>query len=190
MVSFTRNVVRPVVINYFLARDWLDSRVTYNPLGARMHNDPYPAYAALRDKDPIHWSHLTKGWVVTRYDDVDAILRDHKRFSSAGDRPNREPGSPLADEPPGMLFLDPPDHTRLRSIVSKAFTPRSIEEMRPRIRQIVDDLLDQIEDSGTVDIIDALAYPLPVIVIAKMLGVPPEDRAEFKAGSNSVARTL
>jgi pimeloyl-[acyl-carrier protein] synthase len=187
--TLVRPIVRPMVINYFLARDWMRSRVIYNPLSSRMHDDPYPSYAKLRKRDPIHWSHLTKGWVFTRYDDIDAILRDWKRFSSA-DRPARDPDSPLANEPLAMLFQDPPDHTRLRGIVSKAFTPKSIEALRPRIRAIVDELLDAVEDGAPVDIIDALAYPLPVIVIAEMLGVPAADRAEFKAWSNIVARTL
>ena len=187
--TLVRPIVRPLVINYLLARDWMRSRVVYNPLSPRMHDNPYPSYARLRERDPIHWSHLTKGWVFTRYDDIDAILRDWKRFSSA-DRPPRDPKSPLANEPLAMLFQDPPDHTRLRAIVSKAFTPRSIEALRPRSRAIVDELLDAVEDGTDIDMIEALAYPLPVIVIAEMLGVPAEDRADFKAWSDIVARTL
>ncbi len=89
-----------------------------------------------------------------------------------------------------MLFTDPPDHTRLRGLVSKAFTPRSIGAMGPRVREIVDELLDEIDESGEVDIIDALAFPLPMIVIAEMLGVPAKDRDRFRAWSAPVARTL
>ena len=190
MVSI-RGVIRPVAIQYLVARDWMKSRVTYNPLAGHMHDDPYPNYAKLREKDPMHWSHLSQSWVFTRFDDIDAILRDGKRFSSA-DRPDeRMPhDNPFADEPASMLFSDPPDHTRLRGLVSKAFTPRAITEMEPRIAEIVDELLAGIEDGATVDLIDVLAYPLPVIVIAEMLGIPAEDRTRFRAWSHIVARTL
>ena len=87
-------------------------------------------------------------------------------------------------------ILDPPDHTRIRSLVSKAFTPRSVAELQPRIRQIVDDLLDAVGDRDRFDLIEAFAYPLPVIVIAEMLGVPAQDRDRFKFWSNDVALTV
>ena len=96
--------------------------------------------------------------------------------------------------PPGlglsMLDRDPPDHTRLRGLVSKAFTPRALESLRPRIQQIVDGLLDQIERRGEMDLIEEFAYPLPVIVICEMLGVPVEDHERFKHWGRDIARGL
>jgi hypothetical protein len=91
---------------------------------------------------------------------------------------------------PTMLTSDPPVHTRLRKLVSKAFTPRAVENLRPRIQEIVDDLLTDAEKAGSMDLVTALAYPLPVIVISEMLGVPPEDRAMFKKWSDEVVATL
>ena len=187
-----RSLIQPVVIQYFQAREWLQSGVAYNPLSSALHADPYPKYRQLREKDPVHRSPMMGGWVLTRYDDVDTILRDWKRFTSSEGPRSRydQDDQPFSGEPPSMLFSDPPDHTRLRGLVSKAFTPRSISAMRPRIREIVDELLDEIDEGGEVDMIDALAFPLPVIVIAEMLGIPAEDRDQFRAWSAPVARTL
>ena len=89
-----------------------------------------------------------------------------------------------------MLFLDPPDHTRLRALVNKAFIPQAIEALKPRIRGIAEALLDQIQDAAAFDVIQTIAYPLPVIVMAELLGVPPEDRAQFKLWSDQRARLL
>jgi cytochrome P450 len=133
-------------------------------------------------------------WVLSRYADVDTVLRDHKRFSS--DSRNRQ-GSRVrqvqtmaAGGEPSMLFLDPPDHTRLRALVSKAFTPQAIDALKPRIQAIVTELLDQIATPAAFDLIDTIAYPLPVIVMAELLGVPPQDRAQFKIWSEQRARAL
>jgi cytochrome P450 len=131
-------------------------------------------------------------WVITRYQDVDTILRDHKHFSSDV-RNRRSPrfratGGVPSD--PNMLVLDPPDHTRLRALVSKAFTPSAIAALEPRIRVIVGELLDQIAAPAGFDLIETIAYPLPVIVMAELLGVPPEERAQFKMWSDQRARVL
>jgi cytochrome P450 len=131
---------------------------------------------------------------VTRYHDVDVILRDHRRYSNDGRNRVFSPGSRQAalgaQEEPGMLFLDPPDHTRLRALVNKAFTPQTIEALEPRIRTITAELLDQIDDPTAFDLMEAMANPLPVIVIAELLGVPPADRVQFKIWSDQRARTL
>jgi cytochrome P450 len=118
------------------------------------------------------------------------VLRDHRRFSSNRRKAATYFPDPLGDELISLLSLDPPDHTRLRSLVNKAFTPRRIESLRPRIEQTVDDLLGAVNDASPFDIIQTLAYPLPVIVIAAMLGIPPEDRDRFKVWSDDLARTL
>ncbi|HVM40354.1 MAG TPA: cytochrome P450 [Acidimicrobiia bacterium] len=136
-------------------------------------------------------------FVLTRYADVLAVLRD-SRFSAnpahatlrpadAVSAPARSAGSAL------MLFMDPPDHTRLRRLVSKAFTPKAVEALRPRVAEIVDDLLDEFADrarEGAVDLIASVAYPLPVVVICEMLGVPAEDRDQFHQWSADATRLL
>jgi cytochrome P450 len=172
--------------------------VQYNPFIPEVHANPYPMYARLRAEDPIHWSPLMEAWVLTRYDDVAAVLTD-SRFSA--DR--RQARNRFADEiarreeefgPFGrtrtMLTSDPPEHTRLRRLVSKAFTPRMVEGLRPRIQAIVDELLDEAAQNGRMDVIRDLAYPLPVIVIAEMLGVPPEHRDQFKHWSDEIVGVL
>ncbi|MBI3326071.1 MAG: cytochrome P450, partial [Nitrospinae bacterium] len=188
-----QTLIRPIAIRAMLAKEWWQSGVTYKPLSARFYLNPYPKYTELRSKDPVHWSILANAWVFSRYADVDAILRDHKRFSNDPRNrlnPRTLSAAMLSPRGPSMLFLDPPDHTRLRSLVNKAFTPHAIEALKPRIRQIVEELLDQIADAASFDLIEAVAYPLPVIVIAELLGVPAEDRARFTAWSHRRARTL
>lgn len=180
-----------------LLQERISSGVTFNPLNARFRENPYPAYRELQMKDPVHWSMLTRGWVLTRYADVIEVLRDD-RFSA--DRMKAEVGPRVRTERQGspfqgfldqsLLSLDPPDHTRLRALVSTAFTPRTIESMRGHITDIVNELLDAVQDQGRMDLIQDLAYPLPVIVIAEMLGVPIEDRAKFKAWSDDLGAAL
>ncbi len=123
------------------------------------------------------------GWGLTRYEDVDKVLRDHRRFSNGG-------RSFTGLGPETLLDLDPPDHTRLRSLVSKAFTPRSVTKLTPRIDEIIEELLDDIGERRRFDLMEDYAFPLPVIVIAEMLGVPPEDRAQFKDWSTDIAITV
>ena len=167
--------------------------VAYNPLSARTVQDPYPVYAALRDRAPVHRSRLLRAWVFTRHADVGAILRDHRRF---GNDPRTGTLSPrqLAMLPPPheftLLFLDPPDHTRLRALVGKAFTSRAVNALESRIRGILGALLDDIDDPSAFDLMEAVARPLPVIVMAEMLGVPAEDRARFAVWSAQRARLL
>ncbi|MEE9278226.1 MAG: cytochrome P450, partial [Dehalococcoidia bacterium] len=187
-----RPLIRPLAMRGLLFKERLRSGVSFNPLAPAFQQDPYPKYAELRERDPVHWGVLTKAWVLSRYEHVDAILRDPARFASderrAGDQaPAYE--NPLGEER-SLLRLDPPDHTRLRTLVTRAFTPRAIESMALRVREIVETQLDPVRDGATVDIMAVLAYPLPVTVIAEMLGVPAEDRDRFKVWSNAVARTL
>ena len=191
--SVLRKIVKPVAIRVMVAREWWQSGVTYNPLSPSVYTDPYPTYDRLRDKDPVHWSPLLDSWVFSRYKHVDSILRDHKRFSND----TRKRGNPshidesfYLNNQPSMLFRDPPDHTRLRALVSRAFTPAVIEGLAGHIRTIADDLLDQIDDPSGFDLMEAIAAPLPVIVIAELLGVPIEDRPQFQIWSRHRARGL
>ncbi len=193
MSTAFHRLIRSVAMRALLVREWLQSGVAYTPLSPRVYTDPYPLYDRLRTRDPVHWSVLMGSWVVSRYADVDAILRDHKRFSN-DPRQRRDartlPASTMTSGEQSMLFSDPPDHTRLRALVNKAFTPQAVSALEPRIRAIVAELLDAIADPAAFDLIEALAYPLPVIVMAELLGVPPEDRVQFKVWSDQRARAL
>ena len=166
--------------------------VQFNPMDPAFVADPYPTYHRLRAEDPVHHSPLGF-WVMTRYSDVMAMLRDPRLI--------KEPIAAfvaarfgLAVPPPGlglsMLDRDPPDHTRLRGLVSKAFTPKALESLRPHIQQIVDDLLADAAGKGQMDLIEEFAYPLPVRVICEMLGVPVKDHERFKAWGLDIARGL
>jgi len=163
----------------------------FDPMDPEFLADPYPTYHRLRAEDPVHPSPLGF-WVLTRYDDVVSVLRDPRFVKEpiAAAIAARFGGTP----PPGfglsMLDRDPPDHTRLRALVSKAFTPRVVEALRPHIQQIVDGLLDRAEPAGGMDLIEEFAYPLPVIVICEMLGVPVSDHERFKQWSLDLARGL
>ena len=193
MALSLRQALRSAMINTVLLGERWRSGVAYNPLSAQMAQNPYPSYANLRARDPVHRSRLMNAWVFTRYADVDAILRDYRNFSNDprnGELSRRRRASLPAPDDYTMLFLDPPDHTRLRGLVNKAFTPRAINALEPHIRSLVESLLDQIGDPASFDLIEVLAHPLPVIVIAEMLGVPPEDRAQFRVWSNRRARLL
>jgi cytochrome P450 len=154
--------------------------------------DPYPIYHRLRAEDPVH-RHPIGFYVLTRYEDVSAFLRD-PRFGKSGYQALFErrfgggpEGSWLALS---MLFRDPPDHTRLRALVSQAFTPRVVDTLRGRIQAIVDRLLERAAGAPRMDVIEELAYPLPVTVISELLGVPAGDSETVKAWSRDVARAV
>jgi cytochrome P450 len=154
--------------------------------------DPYPVYHRLRAEDPVH-HHPLGFYVLTRYEDVAAFLRD-ARFGKSGYQALFEArfgGGPDASWLAlSMLFRDPPDHTRLRALVGKAFTPRVVETLRPRVQAVVDQLLDRVAGAGCMDVIEDLAYPLPVTVISELLGVPVGAADQVKAWSRDVARAL
>ena len=170
--------------------------IVFNPLDPAFRQDPYPVYSRLVREDPVH---ITPFGVkaFSRLTDCTAILRDHKRFSSddrnaGGVAPERNSGtdSIVSEEDRPFLFMDPPDHTRLRRLVNLAFTPRALESMRPRIQHLVDELVDAVEGKGEMDAIADLAYPLPVSVICEMLGVPREDEPQFRVWSRILAGSL
>ena len=160
--------------------------------------NPYPLYQQLRNYDPVLWDETLNAWVLTSYNDVLNVLRD-PRFSAA--RMDMTPDwvpeewlemlkPPMRALARQMLFLDPPDHTRLRSLVARAFTPRVVESMRSRIQQIVDSLIDEMLARGRANLIADFTYPLPAIVIAELLGVPPEDREQFTRWSGDFGAIL
>jgi cytochrome P450 len=158
--------------------------------------DPYSLYRKWREESPMH--HSEAGfWTLTRYDDIVAVLRDD-RFSvdpKNATVPEEILGPPPADqsmfrELSGrvLLFTDPPDHTRIRGLVTKAFTRRTIEQIRPHVEEIVSDLLEGVD--GEMDVIADFAYPLPALVICELMGVPVEDRDRFKGLSGDIAPIL
>ena len=158
--------------------------------------DPYPRYEQLRSEDPVHWNEGIQAWVLTGYQDVLDALRDPRlsaeRISAlmrlAGDGEGLEA---LEQTFLGMmLFADPPDHTRLRSLANKAFTPGVLEGMRSQIQNTVDRLLDDVQEQGGMEVISELAYPLPAMVISEILGVADGDMDRFKKWSNDIAAFL
>ena len=153
--------------------------------------NPYPAYQFLRDAAPI-WRLPTGEWLVSTHAACTAVLRDprmgHNNTGEITPEVAAEPA--VASLMRTMLMVDPPFHTRLRSLVTKAFTARRVEELRPRIEAIVDDLLDAVEDNGGMDVIHDFAHKLPVTVICDMLGVPEKDRAQFLNESTVRGRIL
>lgn len=171
--------------------------VMFNAMLGDLRSDPYPVYKAMREADPIMWNDFLQAWLLTGYDDVHAVLKDNPRFSSDRQRSSNRLVSQVMDQQqpslmrrtPTMLSSDPPAHTRMRTLVNKAFTPRAVEKMRPHIQEIADHLLDAVED-GRVDVVKNLAIPLPIIVIAEMLGVSPSDREQFKTWSTEIAGVL
>ena len=168
------------------------AQTEFNPFDPAVVADPYPYYRRMREEDPVHRNASIRAWFLTRHADVCELLRDD-RFSSDGTRSERyvEPLPGRGRPGRSMLVVDPPDHTRLRSLVSKAFTPRMVEQLRPRIESIAADLVDRLASGPQeTDLIGQFAYPLPVIVIAEMLGVPARDRAQFQEWSAIVVRGL
>lgn len=187
----------------------------YHPFSSEVALNPYPYYSWLREEDPLHYVEDLDFYVVSRYEDVYAILKNPALFSSqAGMGLLMGTGAPgklrefmRARNPSGfgalsyeemssmrtLISSDPPDHTRLRRLVSKPFTPKAMTSLEPRIRKICDELVSDLflaNEDGKADLIEHLAYPLPVIVIAEMLGIPAERRAEFKRWSDDVVGLL
>ncbi|HEX5479074.1 MAG TPA: cytochrome P450 [Dehalococcoidia bacterium] len=165
----------------------LPDGLALTPFDPGFAENPHPALDLLRERDPIHWDDAFKRWVMTRHDDIDALLRDRSLSSdprNAGEGTFMRLFAGDREGDPSILFLDPPQHTRLRGLVTKAFTPRAVEEMAPRIQQIIDGLLDAVAGRPAFDLIASFAGPLPTIVIAEMLGVDPADRAQFKEWSD------
>jgi cytochrome P450 len=174
----------------------------FDPFDPQWASDPFPLYADLRRRAPIHRNDLGF-WVVARHADCLAVLRDRRASSDslnvAVERMPQGLRTPVGEDDPiaaamiemrPFLFRDPPDHTRLRGLVSKAFTPKVVESLRTRTQQVVDELLDAALDAGRVDLLEAFAYPLPVRVICDLLGVPAEDQDRFKDWSDALARGL
>ncbi len=156
--------------------------------------DPYPLLRELRETAPVHRAGFADFWILTRFEDCRAALRDPRLGSPepgddapsllASSRPRRSGG------PRALLFLNPPDHTRIRSLVSRAFTPRRVERLRPAVEAMTSELLDAVADAGECDLIEALAFPLPANVISELVGVPVADRDWLRPLMSDLAATL
>nr|WP_241267334.1 cytochrome P450 [Streptomyces scabichelini] len=161
--------------------------------------DPYPAYAWLREHSPVHRTTLPSGveaWLVTRYTDAKQALADqrlsknpvHHSEDAQGKSKTGIPGERSANLMTHLLNIDPPDHTRLRRLVSKAFTPRRVAEFEPRVQELTDRLIDQFADKGSADLIHEFAFPLPIYAICDLLGVPREDQDDFRDWAGMMIR--
>jgi cytochrome P450 len=167
----------------------------YHLLDPEVLANPYPLFRRLRTEDPVHWDAFLHTWVVTRFVDVLEVL--HTFSALRTHTPEKLNAMGLSEMSPiaqlmvkQMLFMDPPAHTRLRSLASQAFGPARVAVLRSHIREIVNRLLDSVQDKGQMDIIRDLAEPLPAIVTAEMLGVPLSDRLRLKAWSADFAEML
>ena len=167
----------------------------FNPLSPDYIRDPYPSYERLRTTDPMHLTPFG-AYVASRHAEVSLVLRDKRFGKDFVERSSRRYGPQIMEEPVfrsmrhWMLQQDPPDHTRLRGLVVKAFTARRVEDMRPRIQQIVDETLDRIVGQGHMDLIEDFAFRLPVTIICDMLGIPEDHREVFYTSSRDGGRLL
>jgi len=161
----------------------------FNPIDEATRRNPFPTYRRARREAPVYAHPGLPVTSVFRYDDVQAILRDARTWSSAGLR-RMQPATDDAVAPPMMMLQDGAEHARLRSLVNQAFTPRIVARLESRIRAIANELLDAALEESKVDLVAALATPLPVRVIAELIGVPTEDGALFKAWSDALAASV
>lgn len=159
------------------------------------NENPYPVYHQMRNEAPVYWSDAWGCWMLTRYQDITWTLQDYQTFTSLGrltasmdlPEPLWEKVEPLVRHySQGLINVDPPDHTRMRKLVHMAFTPRTIRKMQSYIQDIVERLIDEQIERGEMDVIWDFSYPLPITVIAEMMGIPLEDHAKFKAWSGEI----
>lgn len=172
--------------------------ITFNPFGPMRDPDPYPYFRRLQDEAPVGTVPGVDVWYLTRYADCEAVLR----HPEAGNDSRKSPVYralvdagvlSLPDTPtgrPSMMFLDPPDHTRMRKLVAKAFTPKIVETIRPLISELATDLLDAIEPAGHVELVSEVAYPLVFQVMAALIGVPRSDQGKFLKWSNDMSESM
>ncbi len=156
----------------------------YNPLSPEVQDNPFPYYAQMRHHTPVLWVEPLQAWMVSRYRDVDYAIKNPQLFSSRGFVDQSLGDLNPVPEVPWLLSTDPPDHARVRKLVNKAFTPRLIKALEPRIRAITREILARLRSGRTCEFVQDFSTPLPVIVIAEMLGVEPERREDFKRWSD------
>ncbi len=165
----------------------------------QIRSNPYPFYSQLRERDPIHWDEEMGFWVLTRYDEIaslytderfsraEGLMRNFQRLSEAEQKIAQPVYHSFSKT---MFYADPPYHTHVRGLMNHAFSPRRVERLRPYVQKTVNDLLDAAQAKGEMDVIRDLAYPLPVMVIAELLGLPTRDRGQFKEWSDDLFAIL
>ena len=173
-----------------------ESVIDQEVLQYEFYADPYPTFHRLRSEDPVHWNEQWGAWLLTRYTDVVSVLRDWSRFSNVGRISRfldalpsdvRKKIRPFEEHfTTGLINSDPPEHTRFRRLVSKAFTPAVVEGLRPHIQSIVDELIDKVLTRERMDVIGDFAYLLPTTVIAQLIGVPLGDRNRFNTWADGI----
>jgi cytochrome P450 len=170
----------------------------FNPFLPEHRRNPHATWRALRETEPVYRSRIFGAWMLTRYDDVQHVLRDRNFTTDRSQVPLMKLIARLTRDDPefsaiierNLLTIDGADHARLRGLVSKAFTPRRVEALRSRLQGVVDELLDRAAEAGEMELIRDLAHPLPVIAIAELLGVPASDRGLFRAWSTDLVQLL
>ena len=170
-----------------------DLGASFQPMAGEHLEDPYPFYRQARRRQPVFFSPTFGMWFVTRYDDVVTVLRDPATFSSKDTIPTHPELAPAVQEalreyrhPQSLINADPPTHTRLRTLVNHGFTPGRVAGLEPSIREVAHQLIDRFADRGAVDLVAEFSYPLPLTVILRMLGVPPEDLDDCRRWSHDV----
>lgn len=162
--------------------------MNFNPLDFEVKQNPYPYYAHLREYAPLYWIEPLQSWAVSRYHDVAYVAKNTQLFSSAPIIPAILGNQNPVPEVSWLISADPPEHTKLRRLVSKAFTPRMVAALEPRIEEIISQLLDNVEQRNDFDLVRDFSTPLPLMVIAEMLGIEPERYREFKKWSDDMLR--
>ena len=172
----------------FLSENYIkkDCSMEYNPLSPEVKANPYPYYAELRRSAPVYYVESLDCWAVSRYADVNHVLRTPKLFSSEILITTLLGEMNPVPEALSLISSDPPDHTRLRKLVNKAFTPKIVKSLRPWIQEITRAQLDKVDGQDAFDLVEVLSSPLPVIIIAEMLGVEPDRQVDFKRWSNDI----
>ena len=164
------------------------------------YDDPYPIYDSLREQNPVHWSAALGGWLLTRYDDVAMALRDHRRFAVSGriqaflqglPEVGQQKAEPLTQHfSKAITHLDPPEHSPIRAQLQPGFTAAKMEQFRSRIEKLSDEYLDQLSGRNEIELISDYAFPLPATVLGVVLGIPPEDRDQYKRWSDDIGVRL
>ena len=164
--------------------------IQFDPRSPAFRRDPYPYYDLLRANAPIYFWEDWGVYFLTRWEDCRTLLRDNRLGHGTPGEPPQQQRDLYAMQSNWMLFKDPPDHTRLRGLAQRAFTPRRVEQMRSTIQDLTDGLLDRVQGSNELDVVADLAYPLPVTVIARLLGIPEQDYDTFHVWSDALGKSL
>lgn len=191
------------LLQWIVAQEWLMRLLgglfgPFNPFLPEFHQDPHATFRRMREQQPFFYSRIFRAFIATRYDDVHAILHSKNFTTDRSETKLMQNVAKSAKKDPefwalidrNLLMLDGDEHKKLRGLVSKAFTPRRVEALRPRIQMIVDDLIDDMAKSEDVELIRDLAHPLPIAVILEMLGLPARDREKFAAWSKHLVQLL